>query len=464
MDKSYRVVATVTAAGIGAPIDMHEFTLIASGETALVTIYQPTLYEFNTRELGATGWVFDCIFQEIDLANNELIFEWRSLNHISPALTALELNVTEHRTSEKPFDYFHLNSVDKTEEGDYIISARHTSSIYKVSGANGSVLWQLNGRVETSDFDLVDVSFSWQHDARVLHENDTECLISIFDNARTQDIIDSPMSSAKIIRLDYLSRTATLQVLVESASSNSESLSSISQGNVQALEDGNLLVGWGSEPYISEHSPNGTMVWQASWEDQPSANYRAYKGLWHGQPDNTRPAVWSYSKTKKSRTVIYVSWNGATEVQSWNVYGASDPQFSFSGSTFKSNTSAITKILSENPKKGFETQVWLEDHRPYVMVGAVNKHGEEMKNSTLMKTFVPSAGIAMSCGDEHCLPVEDMPDGTKQPSNFVIWPQDSSQISLEILSLWCVGIALALWVLRNLLNRKAAFTRARNKP
>jgi hypothetical protein len=28
------------------------------------------------------GWTFDCVFQEIDLGSNELLFEWRSLEHV----------------------------------------------------------------------------------------------------------------------------------------------------------------------------------------------------------------------------------------------------------------------------------------------------------------------------------------------------------------------------------------------
>jgi hypothetical protein len=39
-----------------------------------------------------------------------------------------------------PWDYFHINSVDKDDAGDYLISARHTSTVYKFSGINGTIL------------------------------------------------------------------------------------------------------------------------------------------------------------------------------------------------------------------------------------------------------------------------------------------------------------------------------------
>lgn len=28
------------------------------------------------------GWTFDCVFQEINMTDNSLLFEWRSLEHV----------------------------------------------------------------------------------------------------------------------------------------------------------------------------------------------------------------------------------------------------------------------------------------------------------------------------------------------------------------------------------------------
>ena len=40
-------------------------------------------------------------------------------------------------------------------------------------------------------------------------------------------------------------------------------LASASQGNVQVLEDGNMLIGWGAEPYFSEYTASGSLVFDA---------------------------------------------------------------------------------------------------------------------------------------------------------------------------------------------------------
>jgi hypothetical protein len=38
--------------------------------------------------------------------------------------------------------YSHINSVDKsTNTGDYLISARHTSSLYSINATDQSIIW-----------------------------------------------------------------------------------------------------------------------------------------------------------------------------------------------------------------------------------------------------------------------------------------------------------------------------------
>src|SRR6266516_3344401 len=76
----------------------------------------------------------------------------------------------------------HLNSVDKNDEGDYLVSGRHTSSMMKISGANKSVIWRLGGK--KSDFVLDGFNFTGQHDARFRGGNSSVQLISLFDNAK----------------------------------------------------------------------------------------------------------------------------------------------------------------------------------------------------------------------------------------------------------------------------------------
>jgi len=84
MDNSYHIVQTVSS-GLGrASNDVHEFTVL-SGGTAIITIYQPTQYDLSSFGLNqSVGWVVEGIFQEINIATGEVVFEWRSLDHVDP--------------------------------------------------------------------------------------------------------------------------------------------------------------------------------------------------------------------------------------------------------------------------------------------------------------------------------------------------------------------------------------------
>jgi hypothetical protein len=83
MDQNYKTVASVQS-GLGrAPADVHEFTVLPGG-TALMTIFQPTPYDLTSFGVNQPiGWVINGIFQEIDIRTGQVLFEWRSLDHVS---------------------------------------------------------------------------------------------------------------------------------------------------------------------------------------------------------------------------------------------------------------------------------------------------------------------------------------------------------------------------------------------
>jgi len=62
-----------------------------------------------------------------------------------------------------------------------------------------------------------------------------------------------------------------------------EGLSAASQGNAQLLRDGDLFVGWGIQPYFSEFSPSGKLIFNA---ELPAGvnTYRAYRLPWNPAP------------------------------------------------------------------------------------------------------------------------------------------------------------------------------------
>ena len=63
------------------------------------------------------------------------------------------------------WEYFHVNSVDVDSDGNFLVSSRNTSTIYKIDRATGKIIWRLGGK--KSDFKLgPGVRFDWQHCAR----------------------------------------------------------------------------------------------------------------------------------------------------------------------------------------------------------------------------------------------------------------------------------------------------------
>lgn len=412
MNSEYRVVTTTTAVGIGIASDLHEFSLTPGGETALVTVYCPKQFEVSIDGVLEYVWVTESIFQEINVTSGEVLFEWHSLDHVPPSQSYLPLNSSnEGISSSKPWDYFHINSVDKNSAGDYLISGRHTHCIYKISGKDGSILWQLQGKM--SSFLTTGFTFAWQHDARWVQENDTATTISLFDNGRTQDVADSEFSTGKIISINHGDATASLISQFDSTFVPGL-ISSISQGNLQSLDNGNVFIGWGAEPFVSEHLPNGTVVWSATWEDK-SPNYRASKAAWSGYPRHTIPAVWSYARNSSSRTAIYVSWNGATNVHSWAVYTAG----------MLDTPANLTRVATVAKKAEFETLIWLDHYSPRVMVEALDENKQGLKNSSIFQTVVPSSRMEANCGDSHCLDAVAIRNST-QHSILGRWGYDMS--------------------------------------
>lgn len=313
-DSSYQVVKAVKAAGDNLFGDLHEFK-ITPQDTALLTVYNTTNADLTGLGMGrgVDGWITDTMFQEIDLETGDLIFQWRASDHFHPADTYMT-NPLGGYWESIPFDYYHLNSVDKDSKGNYIISSRHFHHVVCVS-PTGETLWILGGRDNQFE-DLSDgqaTNFKWQHDARWLSEEDG--IISLFDNSKAGPLhADASASRALLIQIDVPNRTAKL---VQSLVSLQGILAS-SQGSVQLLPDTEqLFVGWGSAAAYSEYSRDGTLMCEthlaASWLfwNEPLKSYRATKSFtWVGMPKNP-PQV------KVKDDFLYVSWNGATEVAYW---------------------------------------------------------------------------------------------------------------------------------------------------
>ena len=355
-DHSYREIERVRA-GNGYEGDHHEFVIMPE-DTALITIYSEVRRDLSGVGGPVDGAVLEGIVQEIDIESGEVLFEWHSLDHV-------QLEESLYRPPpdlESAFDYFHINSIDPHPDGYLTISARRTSALYKVSRQTGEIAWRLGG--DKSDFAMGFGSRTdWQHDAR--HHPDG--IITIFDNGAFEKDVQS---RAAVIEIDEDDMSATLV----GEYTHPDKIFAATQGNVQMLSNGNVFVGWGSEPRFSEFGHDGKLLFDASFPSDVES-YRAFRFPWKGQPQEA-PSVVAESGLKDEVT-LYVSWNGATEVDTWQVLAGPDPD--------------ELEPAGSAPRKGFETAVTLRTDETYLAVEARDSAGRILGTSEAVEPVEPAA-------------------------------------------------------------------------
>ncbi len=343
MDSSYREIARFPVAR-GRGGDLHEFVLTPDG-TALVSAWA----NFSRNLVGSGGRrrhsVIDGIAQEIQVETASLVFEWRAKDHVP---------LEESYAPVAPrFDFFHINSIDLAPDGDWIISARNMWAVYKVSRKTGQIVWRLGGK--RSDFSGDGTKFAWQHDARAHGDGS---VLSLFDNGASPKV--EPQSRGLLIKLDEGRRQATLRQLFRHRPNR---LLAHYMGSTQMLRNGNAMLGWGSEPYLTEFAPDGSIVFDAKLP-RAGQTYRAVRMPWVGRP-LTKPTL--TSRRVNGRTRLYASWNGATELARWHIR---------TGSRATNLRDAATV-----PAKGFETAIELH-HRPaFAAVTALDSAGRPLASS-----------------------------------------------------------------------------------
>lgn len=355
-NSAYQTIAEVRA-GNGYQPDLHEFQ-ITPQNTALITVYDAINCNLSAVGGPANGAVADTLLQEIDLKTGLVMYEWHSLDHV-PLQNAYDSAV--HTSRKEPFDYFHINSVDVEQNGDLLVDSRNTWAAYDVDPKTGQVRWELGGK--RSSFKLgPGASTAWQHDA----VQQPDGAITFFDNGASPQV--HPQSRAIEVTLDTANMTATLTRSYE----HKNPLVAGSQGNLQALSNGDWMVGWGQAGYLSEIGTSGQLLFNAhlppGWE-----SYRTFVLPWSGQPAQPPAVAAVASSTTQAGASVYASWNGATEVTSWNVLAGASP-------------SALAPAVSA-AKTGFETSISLPavSAGAYVEVQALNSAGAVIGASAAVK-------------------------------------------------------------------------------
>jgi hypothetical protein len=264
-----------------------------------------------------------------------------------------------------------VNSIDLPGDGTFVVSMRNTWAAYKVNIKSGAIEWTLGGRHTTFKLGK-DADFQWQHHVALYPGTP---YLTVFDDHCCQitggGTYVSPTAPSRglVLKLDLHARTATFA----GAYGHGNDFDSEYMGSIQPLPGGNELVGWGSQPFLSEYTASGQLLLDAALPN-PDISYRATLQPWEGLPPYP-PA--GRALQKDGKTTVYASWNGATRVASWRVLGGQ-------------NTAGL-RVVARRPKSGFETAIPLPQSYISFAVQALDARGRAIGVSRTFGVSGPGA-------------------------------------------------------------------------
>jgi hypothetical protein len=210
---------------------------------------------------------------------------------------------------------------------------------------------------------------AWQHDGRVLPNGE----VSFFDDGSNPPI--HSQSRAVRIALDFNTHRARLAADYVHPD---PPLLAASQGNAQTLADGNVLVGYGGVPQISEYAAGGALLFDAHQPYEMSF-YRAFRFPWDGRPLSPPAVLASFNNTSEE-TIVHASWNGATAVSAWRVLAGQ-----------RAGALAVQETMGLS---GFESSSTLPKRYDYVEVQALDAAGRTLATSPTVRTVGYAASLA----------------------------------------------------------------------
>ena len=352
VDQHYRPVATLRATG-GWVLTLHE--ILIRGHYAWVTANKNIPRNLSRYGGAYNGALIDSAVQEYDLRTGKLVYSWDALDHIPLSDSRATLP-----TNGFPWDAYHVNSINLSGDGTFVVSMRNTWAAYKVNIATGKIQWELGGR--HSSFTIAKgADFQWQHDVVVYPGS----LVTMFDDHCCQItgggtyVNPTSYSRGLVLKLDQRTHSAQLAgEYTHGSNFNSEYM-----GSLEPLPNGNEFVGWGSAPFFTEYDSSGNMLLDARLPGH-DLSYRATVEPWVGSP--LYPPAGAARQTA-GKTTVYASWNGATEVKSWRVLGGA-------------SSGAQARVASA-AKSAFETAIPVAQGSKTFRVQALDAHGRVIGTS-----------------------------------------------------------------------------------
>jgi EmrB/QacA subfamily drug resistance transporter len=328
VDQHYQTVARLRGAD-GWVLTLHE--LLIDGEDAWVTANKNIAKNLSSYGGAYNGALIDSAVQEYNLRTGKLLRTWDALDHIP-----LGDSYASVPTNGFPWDAYHVNAIDLTGSGTFLVSMRNTWAAYLVDADTGKIEWTLGGRHSSFEFGP-GAAFQWQHDVKM----QSSSTVSMFDDHCCQltgggtSVPATGPSRGLVLELDQQTHTATLVAQYPGGNQFETEY----MGDTQPLGNGNTFVGWGSEPYFSEYSSSGQRLLEGNFPGS-DLSYRETLDPWVGLP--LYPPVGA-ARQRDGKTTVYASWNGATRVTSWRVMAAA-------------GAGRMTTVAT-TAKSGFETAI-----------------------------------------------------------------------------------------------------------
>lgn len=364
VNEHYRTVATLYTTSPWL-LDVHDAQIL--GSDVWVTVWRVITNQDLAPYGGSmNGSLYDYGVQEYDLRTGRLRYTWDPLN------PGGRPNVPLSESKQPPpapgkagaWDPYHLNSLQVLPNGRLLVSMRNTWSVYLIDRSTGRTVWTLGGRASSFPLER-STRFAWQHDARIV----TSGLrarggpgqeLTLFDDncCALGDFAGRP-SRGMIIRVDPTTHRATLVA----AYRHSPPLVVSSLGSMQLLPGGNVLIDWGGE-YVSEYSKSGQKLLDVQWPGVDRTYRARYTDNWVGTP--YYPPVGAVRQVR-GRTVVYASWNGATQVARWEVRAGE-------------SAGALRRVRG-HVRTGFETAIALNQRYRVYEVQAVDGRGRVLRTS-----------------------------------------------------------------------------------
>lgn len=352
LDQHYRHVATLRGAD-GWALSLHE--IVIRGHDAWVTASKKVPVNLSAYGGARNGEVIDSAIQEYNLKTGQLLWSWDALTHVPLSDSWAPMPATA------PWDAYHANSIDLVGASAFVVSMRNTSAAYKVDIHSGTIEWTLGGKHSSFSFGP-GAEFRWQHDVMVYPGTP---FVTVYDDdccqATRVGSLERPTGPSRglVLKLDPATRRVTLAAqYIRGARFDSDWM-----GNMQPLPGGNELIGWGSQPYFSEFNASGRLLFDAFLPD-PDMSYRAIIEPWVGLPLYPPSGA---ARRRHGQTIVYASWNGATQVASWRVLGGS--------------TSTTPLPATTAPKVGFETSIAVRASYRRFRVQALDGRGRVLGTS-----------------------------------------------------------------------------------